>query len=427
MVSDQKASYVVQSEDGKPSFVRLVVKKPEGFQYRAGQWCHLAVQGCGSHLRAPGWALPLLQWHAFSIASTEHEDDLEFHIAVCGEKNAASVVQDDTSVTASCGVASASTVKLARRGHWIDWLFPHSVPAHGPASSLGWLRGSTCRARTGGTRTQLDLEGPDGATVRVSQPQAQWTGRLWNTVEWMERMRQEEKEVPEQVVRIMGPYGTLPYTCDAHNAVMLIGAGIGFPSVSALLGKVLVENMSKPEGEPPKAVCFMWAATRADQLQLCFPQLLVDLTKYVHERSIEELRSWLTVKIFISRFEASCCLTVDPDKRLFPNGGKGMEKALESVRAWLLNRDSTEVPVANDGTTDDGADEDGTYVAECSIGAVFGDVLRNGHFTRDHVVAKKNSLGICYCGPSDLCSWIKSEQANTILPVKVEFNSETAG
>jgi len=261
----------------------------------------------------------------------------------------------------------------------------------------------------------VHLEGPDGQRVTTLQPQLQWTGRLWNTVNWLLQLPERERktDAPAQLVKIMGPYGTLPYTCEAHQAVMLIGAGVGFPSTGSMLRKILDDNAALP-AEERKAVCFMWTATKVDQLLLCFPSLLVDLARYVSKKSIEDLKSWLTIKIFVSSFDPGDFLSVNPEKHLSPEGANS-ETSLRSVREWLLGSDG------------DSHDEDGTYICQGSLGASFGDVLRCSLFTKEHLVRRQRSLGVCFCGPQDLCSWIRSEQANTLLPVKVQFHSECAG
>merc|ERR1712079_979342 len=104
---------------------------------------------------------------------------------------------------------------------------------------------------------------------------------------------------------------------------MLIGAGVGFPSTGAMLRQLLEDNLHRSEDEQ-KAVCFIWSASKLDQLLLCFPSLLVDLTKYVHARTkllssgINNLKKWLHIKIFISNFEAGSFLSCNPGKALFP-------------------------------------------------------------------------------------------------------------
>jgi len=245
--------------------------------------------------------------------------------------------------------------------------------------------------------------------VKTLQPQMQWTGRLWNLVQSMLHVHGQKGTAPGQCVRLMGPYGTMPYTCDAHQAVMLIGGGVGFPSLGAMLRQLLYYNLGLPE-ERKKPVCFMWTASKVDQLLLCFPSLLVDLTTYVHQKSLQDLKSWLTIKIFISSFDGEDFMRVNPGPRLFPDSKK-MESSLAQVQEWILGKDGI-------------GDADGTYIAQGSLGASFGDILRCSNFTRSEVIEKKRSLGICVCGPKDLCNWIRHEAAVTTLPVPVEFNCE---
>lgn len=406
LVGEGKSSYNVDAGRGgdpQPSHVRLVVKKPEGFEYRAGQWAYVSVSRCGTHFGAPGWMVPLQHWHAFSLASAEDEDELEFHIAV--SKGGSVVIEDGSEVKVRAG--DEAVCRFSRMGHWIDTLFPHWVPFIGKAPETD-LCGTKYTATTSGI--SVNLQGADGTTLKALKPELQWTGRLWNLVQWMLLVHGEKGTPPEQHVRIMGPYGTMPYTCEAHQAVMLIGAGVGFPSTGAMLRKLLHDNLEKPP-EERKAVCFMWTASKVDQLLLCFPSLLVDLTRYVHKKSLEDLKSWLTIKIFISSFDAGDFLNIEPGKRLFPESQEMAEK-LTVVREWLLGKDGEQ------------EDEDGTYIAQGSLGASFSDILRNSHFTRDEVMKKSQSLGVCFCGPQDLCSWIRHNISSTKLPMKVEFNSE---
>merc|ERR1719210_524568 len=70
-------------------------------------------------------------------------------------------------------------------------------------------------------------------------------------------------------------------------------------------------------------------------------------------------------------------------------------------------------------------DADGTYFANGSLGASFSGILQRSLFTQQ-VVGEGHSLGISYCGPPELCSLIRSDVANTVLPVRVEFNAEGA-
>merc|ERR1712079_819290 len=102
-----------------------------------------------------------------------------------------------------------------------------------------------CVATTAG----IYLEFPDSgaAGVKTLHPQLQWTGRLWNLVQSMLHVHGQQGAAPDQRLRIMGPYGTMPYTCDAHQAVMLIGGGVGFPSLGAMLRQLLYYNLGLPE------------------------------------------------------------------------------------------------------------------------------------------------------------------------------------
>jgi len=259
------------------------------------------------------------------------------------------------------------------------------------------------------------------------QPQAQWTGQLWNLVQWLVEKTDaqdcggEDTEAhprldSEHLVRIMGPYGSLPYTCEAHTALLLIGAGVGFPSTVSMLRRILSHNLGSP-CDQQKAVCFMWSAASVDQLLLCFPSLLADLARYVNHSSLKDLQQWLTIKIFISEFKAGDFLTVDPGPRLVTEGVE-MEAALDEVCRWLLGRSSYgSVPSREQ-------EQAGTYIAQGSLGANFADILRCSVFIRDKVVGESRSLGVCFCGPMDLCSWIQSDLANTILPVRTEFACE---
>jgi len=248
--------------------------------------------------------------------------------------------------------------------------------------------------------------------VQVLPPQAQWTGKLWNTVQWLEGRPQG---AAEEAVRIMGPYGIMPYTVDAHKAVMLIGAGVGFPSTGSMLRKLLHDNLDP--GREPKAVCFIWTATNMDQLCLCFPSLMTYLAEYVHERGIKSLQKWLTVKIFISNFKAGEYLEVFPADLLFPKQ-KEKQKALMEVRKWLLGREVVASGAAQS------VDADGTYIAQGSLGANFCDILQRSTFIRDKVIGARSSLGVCFCGPADLAKWIRSELSNTVFPYRVEFAQE---
>jgi len=238
-------------------------------------------------------------------------------------------------------------------------------------------------------------------------------------VQWLVEERGRTGQTPEQKVYIMGPYGTLPWTVSSHPAVMLIGAGVGYPSTGAMLRQTLEDNLHLEEHEQ-KRVCFMWTASKVDQLLLCFPSLLVDLTRYVHAKGLANLKKWLHVKIFISSFEAGDVLSVNPDKALFVHEDADMSKPLQEVRTWLLGSD-----VVRDGEGQDQIDADGTYIAQGSLGSSFSGILQRSLFTRE-TIKRGQSMGICFCGPPDLMSWLRSDVANTTLPVQVEFQAEVA-
>ncbi|CAK0907219.1 unnamed protein product [Prorocentrum cordatum] len=390
-VGSIQSSYTINKGEGataEPSHVRLVLKKPPGFQYKAGQWCQLALPQCGSYLKAPAFAKPLLQWHAFSIASAEQDDFLEFHIAVHGSPH---LLADATDV--ALAPKSECVATISEKGNCFESMFPHAVPHAGEVT-----RGNRRVERSG---VYLNLTGEDGGKTKLLRPQLQWTGRMWNVVQWLLECRASHKEVSQDQVEvsIMGPYGTMPHTVAAHKAVMLIGAGVGFPSTGAMLRQLLQDNLEK-QADEQTAVCFLWTATKVDQMLLCFPSLIADLTRYVNKRSIAELKSWLTVKIFISSFEAGDFLDVNPGDALFPESTQ-MQSALTKVRNWLLG---------HAGVKDD---EDGTYVCQGSLGASFADVLRKSAFVRDRVVKRQSSLGVCFCGPGSLGNWIRRATSRT--------------
>jgi NAD(P)H-flavin reductase len=426
-VDGSNSSYVVNQGSGstaQPSHVRLVLKKPPGFQYKAGQWCQVAVPDAGRYFGCPSLALPFMQWHAFSIASKESDDWLEFHIRAY---SSGEVLENNCSVKAS-KTERSSFVKLARRGKWLDWLCPHRVPFIGlgktgsnPSKSAAIRMGEApvhgyFTAENAGLFVNLTNE--DGDSLKISKPQMQFTGRLWNTVQWLVEEYGRTGEAPEQRVFIMGPYGTLPWTLTSHPAVMLIGAGVGYPSTGAMLRQTLEDNLKLPDHQQ-RRVCFMWTASKVDQLLLCFPSLLVDLTKYVHARGLDNLKSWLHVKIFISSFEAGDVLSVNPNKALFLEDAE-MSRPLQQVRRWLLGAD-----VAGDGEASDQIDEDGTYIAQGSLGSSFSNILQKSLFTRQ-TVERGQSMGVLFCGPPELSSWIRSDVANTTLPIQVEFQAEVA-
>merc|ERR1712165_207976 len=314
-------------------------------------------------------------------------------------------------------VEGKASVRLTRRAKLLDWFCPHRVPYDRKKE----IHGNFAIESTG---IYLTLNDEDGTKLKTLAPQMQWTGRLWNIVQRMsESNGQGGKNTQNQTVHIAGPYGTLPWTIEAHEAVMLIGAGVGFPSTGAMLRQLLEDNFAQSE-DKQKPVCFIWTASKLDQLLLCFPSLLVDLTKYVHKKNglltsgISSLKNWLHIKIFVSNFEAGEFLSLNPGQALFPESGQ-MNKALDEVRAWLLGKD---VMVGHSGET---VDADGTYIAQGSLGASFSSILQRSPFTQ-RLVERGHSLGISYCGPPDLCSLIRSDVSNTILPTKIEFAAEFA-
>lgn len=422
-VGEGRSSHVISKEGSggkEPTHVRLVLKKPPGFDYKAGQWVHLAFHRCGSYFQMPPWFTPLLHWHAFSLASCEQDDFLEFHIAVKASRNvmgaATGITSEGTEILAK--KYDDESVKLKRKDHWLDWCYPHLVPVLDAATPTTESRmGDPYKATQ--VAQYLRLENPKSSTAfKAMRPQLQWTGKLWNIVWWLEERRSKKQAATEQRVHIMGPYGTMPYTCMAHNSVMLVGAGVGFPSMGGMLRSILKENKGKP-ADQAKKVCFIWTATKVEQLHLCFPCLLADLADYVGNRpnGLKELQAWLTVKIFISSFDATSALTINPGKELCSLDA-ATQSGLTQVRKWLLGQDGR--------TATKGVDEDGTYIASGSLGASFAGILRGSVFIRDHVVTPRQSLGICFCGPPELCSWLRNEVASTLIPVKVEFASECA-
>jgi len=416
IVGEGTSSYVVNCGEGdkaEPSHVRLVLEKPPGFKYKAGQWCQLALPQCGAYWGSPSMCLPFMQWHAFSIASKPTDDYLEFHIGV---HIAQRMFGPNQKVIAAKGEGE-NVVRVSRKGKLLDWFCPHRVPYF---QNEG-IQGEFVVESTG---MYLTLKDEAGTKVKTLKPQMQWTGRLWNIVQHkLEANGKGGKNIPQHKIHIAGPYGALPWTIEAHQAVMLIGAGVGFPSTGAMLRQLLEDNFMRPPDEQ-KSVCFIWSASKLDQLLLCFPGLLVDLTKYVHKKNgmftsgISDLKKWLHIKIFISNFEPGEFLSLNPGQALFPEGSN-MSKALDEVRAWLLGQ---EVVVNSSGET---VDADGTYIAQGSLGASFSKILHNSFFTQ-RLVQQERSLGISYCGPPELCSLIRSDVANTILPTKIEFAAEFA-
>jgi len=197
----------------------------------------------------------------------------------------------------------------------------------------------------------------------------------------------------------------------------LIGGGVGYPSIGAMLRQILEDNLLEHEYQERKQVCFMWTFSKVDQLHLCFPSLLADLARYVHRSSLADLQKWLTVKIFVGAVKPDDVLNVKLDRvvaHAIPHA------VLDQVLAWLLNSELG-------GDAQGAIDEDGTYIAQGSLGAGFADILRCSLFTKEKVVEEERSLGICFCGPLELCNWLKEDYENTALPYKSEFASECVG
>jgi len=266
------------------------------------------------------------------------------------------------------------------------------------------LPSGSCRAKSCGAT--MELTDSKGKRMKAGKPQEQWTGKLWNLV----RAMQDAGDASDHVVRIMGPYGTLHSTCFSHDAVMLIGAGVGYPSMGSLLRQILEENLMSDfvaTSAAKRHVCFIWTCSKVDQLLLCFPSLLADLTRYVHRSSLARLQDWLTVKIFVGSLGPDDVLAVEPDG----NVGLQMPGALSEVKKWLLGQ----------------AVKDGTYITRGSLGASFSDILRRSLFMREKVVNEGRSLGICFCGPLGLCTWLKNDIECTSLPCAYEFACEVAG
>jgi len=365
-----------------------------------------------------------MQWHPFSIASKPTDDYLEFHIAVQATRDMF-VNQPAMKVAKGDG---ENALKISRVGKLVDYFCPHRVPFLGQENGTSGNKGSkSARVRVQAMATKglftsetngmyLTLKG-DGRSIRSLRPQLQWTGRLWNKVNWLLENGASGNDIPQQLVHISGPHGTLPYTIAAHKAVMLIGAGVGYPSTGAMLRQILEDNLTRSETEKTH-VCFMWTASSVNQLLLCFPSLLADLTKYVHAKGLDDMKRWLHVKIFISNYEAGDFLGINPAKALFPESEE-MAQALEIVRLWLLG------PEAKRDIDGQQIDADGTYIARGSLGASFSGILQRSLFMRK-VADLGHSLAICFCGPSDLSSWLRKEAANTVLPIKVEFEAEIA-
>jgi len=160
LVDEGHSSYVVNQGVGasaEPSHVRLLLKKPKGFSYKAGQWCHIAMPSGGKYWGVPDNVLPFLQWHAFSIASKESDEFLEFNIAAFSSGD---LLQDQDEVWASKG-ERASFVRIARRGRWIDWLCPHRVPYFGQDSG----KKSSGKAGSASARRAAARSGLSGPTT----------------------------------------------------------------------------------------------------------------------------------------------------------------------------------------------------------------------------------------------------------------------
>ena len=77
-------------------------------------------------------------------------------------------------------------------------------------------------------------------------------------------------------------------------------------------------------------VCFIWTCSKVDQLQLCFPSLLADLTRHVHRSSLAKLQEWLTVEISVGSVGPEDVLAVEPDGDV----GVQMPVALGEVKKW---------------------------------------------------------------------------------------------
>jgi len=266
------------------------------------------------------------------------------------------------------------------------------------------------------------------ADIKLLKPQSQWTGRLWNTVWWLIWLYRQERStidfgpaLREFQVRLIGPYGTFFHMLEKHRAVMLIGAGDGFPSMSGMLRKCLMDNSGKTDADK-KLVCFIWTVPKMEQLALCFPVLLQDLAKYVQRNKsaggISDLKKWLTIKIFISDQDFKvddAQLAINPEPSTSPRPDD-YDDALAEVQQWLLHKDTTRA----------GYDSDGTYIAYGSLGTCFRPIIRNSLFMKKVLEDPKNTLGILYCGPQHLYNWLRSDVANTLFPIEVEFERECA-
>jgi len=372
------------------------------------------VSACGASS-----SVSVMEWHPFSLASAPMADNdiLEFHITVMGK---ATEIQDGATLRVK---TVPGELLLRRARNPLDWICPYRVPHMKTAAStrswspMRWiwpdraagrsvapLPSGSCRVKPSGAL--IELTDAKGTRTKAGKPQEQWTGKLWNLV----RAMQDAGDASDHVVRIMGPYGTLHSTCFSHSAVMLIGAGVGYPSMGSLLRQILEENLTADyvaTAAAKRHVCFIWTCSKVDQLLLCFPSLLADLTRYVHRSSLARLQDWLTVKIFVGSLGPDDVLAVEPDG----NVGLQMPGALSEVKKWLLGQ----------------AVKDGTYITRGSLGASFSDILRRSLFMREKVVNEGRSLGICFCGPLGLCTWLKNDIECTSLPCAYEFACEVAG
>merc|ERR1712151_905445 len=141
------SSYVVNSGVGdmaEPSHVRLLLKKPPGFNYKAGQWAQLSMPELGRYFGLPSSFMPLMQWHPFSIASKPTDDYLEFHIAVQASRG----MLGDNAAMKVAKSEGESYIRVSRMGKLLDYFCPHRVPLlgqeNGAASDKGRVR---CRSR----------------------------------------------------------------------------------------------------------------------------------------------------------------------------------------------------------------------------------------------------------------------------------------
>lgn len=409
-------SYVVNGHkrgESMPTHARVVMQRPLDFEYKAGQWIHIAFSDGGSHWCMPFLMRPFQQWHAFYIASCEYQEDvIELFVQIPWGKG---LVAPEVRV-GPC--FDENYVKVVRCSHLSDWFFPHFVPKFGQESRSIFHRivGKKYKVHPGGSF--LDLVAKDKSKLKVMKPQLQFTGRLFNVIQaMMDRNgsmvgKRHTKEM-ESKISIMGPFGTLPWIVEKHKSLILFGKGVGLSTIGAMLRKILADNLKQPTDEKRKHVCVIWNASRMDQLQIHFPALLADLTRYVNVTSLKVLKSWLRVKIFIKSFEAYDYLTTTPSEALFPEG-HAMHNSLASVRNWLVG----------DGGMSSGHQMDGTYITQgAMLGVGFVNIIRRSMFIRE-CIKRRNSLGICYCGPPDLCAWLRHDLANTIFPMEVDFDSE---